>query len=276
MPPAVNPHNTIRLWCLTARDAPIVVPIVRYPFVRRRTHLLRWNYETGELEPGAWTVMRIGVHRCRLSSGGEFLLYHASGSMSGPFSKYYGGAYAVSRAPWIAALTHPDTFGPGGGGESRDALSSYEQARLWAMFDEYNNTLHAPPWWEKLGPGWHVSSDDYRIATQHVPGTVFLLVARHAGPGPHKSSPFEGELSYRLIDTDGEFEIDLTGIGWAQPATARRLLVGTKDGVLRLLRFPKPHAEPVVEQEHDLRGLEPAPRESPEWARAPLCEGQEG
>jgi len=71
-----------RLWCTAAAAAPIIAIYARFqpPTVQRqRTRILRWNWKTDELTLGSTTTLRFDANRCRLSSNGEFLLYHAKG-----------------------------------------------------------------------------------------------------------------------------------------------------------------------------------------------------
>src|SRR5262245_14320707 len=127
----------VRLWCIRAEQAPVACVFARCFADRRWTCVLRWNWKDGAVDEGAWTTMDIVAPRCFLSADGEFLLYAARGPVDGPFSAFYGGAYAVARLPWLAALTDPDHVGPAGRSESRDALKQASQDRLWKRFDDW-------------------------------------------------------------------------------------------------------------------------------------------
>ncbi|MFI4883528.1 MAG: hypothetical protein ACIAQU_13185 [Phycisphaerales bacterium JB064] len=268
-----------RCWCLTARDAPVVLAIVRYAGEPRWTHLLRWDYERDELEPGAWTTMHVKAHRGSLSRDGRFLCYLAEGSRDGPFDRFYGGAWAISRAPWLAALTHPDTFGPGGGGESQHALSEAEQETLWAHVS--HNDYGRPDWIDMLGPGWSLVHGERFEATHAIGGVGWTARAMHDDPGEFIFSPFEGRLAYTVVnERTGEAldEIDPTfhaaDLRWAQPLPGGRLATIDRAGRLELRRFPGSGGAPTTIARHELAGRTPEPAESPTWARAPLARGE--
>lgn len=132
--------------------------------------VLKWDWKTGALTEGAWTTMELRPLRSVVSACGEFFLYHAKTNDDGPFSATLGPRYAVSRLPWLAPLTHPQSFGPGGAGLSQHALSKAQQERLWAMFpgffwrqtdDEWPRHLAAGPVDPNPLSGWQtISLDD--------------------------------------------------------------------------------------------------------------------
>lgn len=105
--------------------------------------------------------MEIRPLRSMLSGTGEFLLYHAKNDDDGPFSAKNGPRFAVSRLPWMAPLTHPQSFGPGGAGTSPCALSKAQQERLWAMFAGF--------FWRQTDEEWprHLSTATNQAAPSH-------------------------------------------------------------------------------------------------------------
>ena len=268
-----------RCWCLTARDAPVVLVIVRYAGEPRWTHLLRWDYGRDELEPGAWTTMHVKAHRGSLSRDGRFLCYFARGHVGGPFDPIYGGAWTISRAPWLAALTHTYPSGHVAGGESRDALSETEQADLWAAVPPPDRG--ALSWEQLLGIGWKRPLPD-RFEAQHaIGGTGWVVHARHDAPGQFIQSPFNGELRYEVLreatgqplgDADPTFHA--ADLRWAQPLPGGRLATIDRTGRLELRRFPDSGGAPTTVARHELAGRTPEPAESPPWARAPLAPGE--
>jgi hypothetical protein len=252
-----------RFWCLTARGAPVVLVVVRYQGEQRWTHLLRWNYDTGELEPGAWTTMHVKVHRCRLSRDGRFLCYLAEGAVDGPFDPIYGGAWAISRAPWLAALTNTYPAGYIAGGESRDALSQAEQDELWAAVPPPDRG--AFPWAYMLGPGWDQPVPDRFVALQPIGDSGWIARATHASAGAFIQSPFNGELRYEVLagrtgqplgDIDPSFHA--ASIRWAQPLPGHRLATIDAGGRLELRRFPG-GGPPETTARHELAGRPPPP-----------------
>lgn len=267
-----------RYWCLTARGAPVVLIVARYQGEPRWTHLLRWDYDTDELTPGAWTKMHLKVHRCTLSRDGRFLCYLAEGRRDGPFDPYYGGAWAISRVPWLAALTHPEQW-PGGGGESRDALGERAQAALWKRVPRPDRG--APDWIDMLGPGWSLVEGQRFEAKQAIGDGGWTARARHDDPGEFIFSPFEGRLGYAVAnERTGETleRVDATFIAdqirWAQPLPGGRLATIDRAGRLELRCFADGGGAPTTIARHELAGRTPEPTKSPDWARAPLARGE--
>ncbi len=276
--------TTPRLWCIAATAAPIVAVIARCYGEQQWTCILRWNWETQTVEEGAWTTMSISAHRCALSPDGEFLYYHAKGPVGGPFDSSYGGAYAVSRLPWLSALTNTDTFGPAGGWPSRDALSDADQKRLWKIFDESPWYLLDEFWPQHLGPGWRrldpeqvslprTGTPDRLVATSPLLDAGLLLVASVARRD--KWSVWGGDLSYSLVKeaTPSEVRVPLPEVRFAHPVAGGRLLAATSDAKLRVLRYrhrDELSQEPRIEFEHALSTLFPNPGPSPGWAKAAL------
>jgi len=283
---------TTGLWCVTATDAPVVGIIARCRAHGQWTCILRWSWKTGKLDEGSWTTMRLGAHRCTLSRNGEFLLYHATGPKEGPFDGIAGGAFAISRLPWLTSLTHTKTFGPGpGGGPSRDALPPRQQDRLWAMFKDWPNYVRDEHWPRHLGSGWFgLPSDDpilksnpailavdkppYLAAATRVPDTGLTLLAVVFGT-EHTWSVWDGHLRFFIVndqapESTGE---ELTGVCWASRAPGGRVLVATTDAKLRVLVYPPNSALPAtpkIEGEHDLSNLKPSANPPAPWAKGPL------
>jgi hypothetical protein len=110
----VTAKPACRLFVLPAREAPRAVVLRRGPAAW--AHVLLWHTDTDELVPGAWFRGRIYEERCDVSPDGELLLYFALQGRK--FQTDYKGSWtAVSRAPWLEALTlwpQGDTWGGGG------------------------------------------------------------------------------------------------------------------------------------------------------------------
>jgi hypothetical protein len=79
-------------------------------------HLILWHTDQDRFEHGAWFKGRLYEDRCDLSPDGELFLYFAL--QSSRFATAYKGAWtAVSRPPWLHALTlWPQGHTWGGGG----------------------------------------------------------------------------------------------------------------------------------------------------------------
>jgi hypothetical protein len=291
--PSTQPDITLpRVWCVAASQAPIVAVMARCYGEPRWTCVLRWNWQSQTVEEGAWTTMHLRAHRCTLSPDGEFFLYHAEGPTDGPFSGFFGGAFAVSRLPWLSALTHPDTFGPSGAAISRDALKDEDQARLWARFEEWPMHVRDEHWPLHLGPGWTalsmeqvarfgVKTDDrgHLAAISELSGTrMAILAVVDAGRSKHKDllwSVWHDSLRYFLVSPSDppRSATELPGVRWLHAAKAGHLLLADDQAVLKVVRFTHksdPDQSPQAVFEHSLKTLTPTPRAGPPWAKSPL------
>lgn len=207
-------------------------------------------------------------------------LYHAKGPTNGPFSGFFGGAFAVSRLPWLSALTHPDTLGPASVSFSRDALSESEQKRLWARFEEWPMHVGDDHWPRYLGHGWTPLAIEQASRFGVEPGTRDTLGAISALDGTRLAvmalaATGRSNLRYFLI-SPGEPQHAaraLEGVQWAHAAQAGHLLLADDQAMLTILRF-KQEAElddsPRTVFEHALKTLTPKPRPAPAWAKVPL------
>lgn len=276
-----------RLWCVAASHAPIVAVLARCYGEPRWTCLLRWNWKARTVEEGAWTTMHIRAHRCTLSPDGEFFLYHAEGPTDGPFSGFFGGAFAVSRVPWFSALTNPRTWGPGGGGESRDALTDSDQETLWAMFKEWPAYVRDEHWPRHLGPGWtslviehaatlgiQIGGRGHLAAISELGGTDLSLVAV-VDAGRSKWSVWHDDIRYFLISRSAPSRPPqfMQGTRWLHAAEGGHLLLADDQAVLKVVRFDhknKMDQVPTTVFEHSIQALTPTPRAAPAWAKAPL------
>ena len=275
---AIERMHEDRYWCFTARHAPVVLVVVRYQGEPRWTHLLRWDYERDELAPGAWTKLHLKVHRCTLSRDGRFLCYLAEGPVGGPFNAQYGGAWAISRVPWLSALTHAEQW-VGGGGESRDALRRRDQDRLWKRVPPPDGD--ALEWLDVLGVGWSRTDDASFVAAQPIGRTGWTVRVRHDHPDEFPHSPFEGRLAYAVADDRTGTALDeidasfaAADLRWVQPLPGGRLATIDRAGRLELRRFPQDGGPPQTIARHELAGRTPEPAKSPDWARAPLARGE--
>ncbi|MDD2893003.1 MAG: hypothetical protein PHF20_03645 [Halothiobacillaceae bacterium] len=97
-----------RLSVILARSKPRALILRRGP--TEWYHLISWDTSNDTFEHGAWFRGRIHEDQCDLSHDGELFLYFA---FKGYWrdSAYKGSWTAVSRAPWLYALT----LWPGGG-----------------------------------------------------------------------------------------------------------------------------------------------------------------
>ena len=274
----------IRLWGRAASAAPIVAVFARCDGEVPWTCVLRWNWEAGTIDEGAWTKMKVRVNLCALSSDGRFLLYYAKKRSkkrgAGPFGG--PGGRAVSRLPWLAALTDIEGdqwWCSSDARRSRDGLSLEQQSQLWSLFPGSTS------WIDQFGPGWQVappgllelqtaalsSQKHWLAACAPIPDTrLVLLVVEHMRKG-WTSPPLE-QLSYFVLDPSRPDQAPhlLTGVRWAHPIRGGRVAVAGTDASLRLLRAPRgPTGEAAfqVEFERSLGDLRPNPGPAPDWAK---------
>lgn len=269
-----DPKRT-RAWVVAASQAPIAAVILRCNTGKQWTGFFRWNWQIGSLDAGAWTTMRVRAHRCQLSADAEFLLYQAAGSRHTPFSNTLGVSYAVSRLPWIAALTHPQSFGPAGGMVSRDALSEPEQERLWSHFPP-ENFVHSGDLAEQLGHGWQAIErpvPNEPNSRQSAAITVSDDLSLRACVDVASMSVWLTPIRFELIRRDRPVAVDLSGIRWAYPDRRGGLLILRDDAVIQRCDISFHSAESaalLVQHQHDLRQVVPTPGPAPAWAKAPL------
>src|SRR5688572_16434106 len=90
-----------RVHILLAQSTPYGVVIRRGP--SKLVCTIGWNREDDTFTTGQWLKGRIYERRCDLSPDGRHLIYFA---MNGRWSSPSKGAWtAISRAPWLKALT---------------------------------------------------------------------------------------------------------------------------------------------------------------------------
>lgn len=228
--------------------------------------------------------MKVRVHLCALSSDGRFLLYYAKKRSkkrgAGPFGG--PGGRAVSRLPWLAALTDIEGdqwWCSSDARRSRDGLSLEQQSHLWSLFP---GTTY---WIDQFGPGWqvappgllqlqtvtHSSQKHWLAACAPIPDTRLVLLAVEQMRKDWASPPLE-QLKYLVLDPSQPDRTPhlLSDVRWAHPIRGGRVAVAGTDAALRLLRAPRgPLGEAAfeVEFERSLGDLRPTPGPAPDWAK---------
>ncbi len=296
-------HGTHRLrsiWCIPAPKSDKVVVIARYSVNKPGwTHLMHWTPDRG-LEAGAWAKLRLVRHACRVDPTGEFFLYDGrkknclayNDPTPEPFRATVGGGRAISRLPWLSAIT--DIRGNNswreidGGGVSNHALSDGDQKVLWSKFYKYSDD---ESWFEEQQLGWNSvpqsARQDFASSRWSAKGQVFVN---------RRASSF-GELFACVISRwldrglasiqfgwkprDGEFRV-MKGVAWASISDAGHLLCADAASGLRVYAS-EPKEPPnqtsdwrwgmTLLEEHDISTRVPNPGPSPDWARAPLSQG---
>ncbi|MFM9995314.1 MAG: hypothetical protein ACKVU4_05880 [Phycisphaerales bacterium] len=293
MPSGVTraPANPPRLWCIQAKDAPIVAVLARVTGPPRWSCVLKWDVARGRVQEGAWTKLRFKDRSCAISPDGRFLMYVAKGPLKGLFNAYLGGGIAVSRLPWLAALTDILPGSVMGGGPSRHALTKADQEKLWALFEDQPGYYRDGKWPAHFGSAW-VRDDAERYSPEERArrrGTRPVRLSAHAALAGRGLRLVLTSTRSRRDSDSGErvrFSLEaakpltaagtlrhLAGVRWAAPTRDGRILVATDDGHLQCL-VPTAKGDPQtplrVDQDHDLTRLKPDPRPAPKGATEPL------
>lgn len=89
-----------KLAIIMSRKSPYAVILRRGP--TKWHHVMKWNFETDELEHGTWFKGRIYEGKCDLSDNGELFLYsvHQGSRLTSSYTDSYT---ALSKAPWLKA-----------------------------------------------------------------------------------------------------------------------------------------------------------------------------
>jgi hypothetical protein len=282
-----------RIFGVMARAAPRVVLIRRGP--SKRVLLLAWDTARHEFLMGQWFKGRIYEERCDLSPSGEQLIYLAA-NQKGPLYSWT----AVSRPPYLTALTLWPNMGTWGGG------GLFESERVILLNSLYTGLKPAPgfrlpkdirvapiaPW---AGRGedepmqsMRMKRDDWVLADE---GTVreyrlskpfawqfvvprrwrkarnrLVLERRLMGIGESNGAWHVHE--HELFDEAGASVLDLGRSDWADWSHSGELLFTREGRVYRVvLSLQGAPGEP--EELIDLRPLTfeqvPPPREALEW-----------
>lgn len=277
-----------RLHVIPARSAQLAAVLARGP--SSWFQVLRWDLETGSVEPGAWIHATIYPRRCDVSPDGSLLCAFILASRPSPWDSYF----AISKLPWLTALAawrvgstyaaacqfHPDgTLALGFSPATTPDHGSYPRPLgaltplpaggrdLWATANLAG----------ELRRGWQVAGREAADAAAAVtpvatavivierdrPGGGAALELVHAGHdlrGPW----FEG-ADVHYVMRDGGRRAPVEGAAWADWDASGRLLVATFDGALEVRERSGVGWEPTWR--HDLGGRSPEPCEAPEWAQ---------
>ncbi len=262
-----RPSSSPRLYCLMAREAPVALVFRRGPGAW--SHLLRWHYDEGVLEPGVWLRKRLFPEKCDLSDDGELMLYNLSGAWKGEYTVYGG----ISRAPWLHPLV------------DWDLRSTYSCGRAFVKGEPDSHSWGEPESIElggrdvivqtngggssvnELRRGWELR--DQPKTEERV--RVYAAVLRK--PSPAGGFTLQQRVSYRYAREiqiqrgSGEF-VAIEDAAWADWDRRGRLLIASRSGELRIEEVDAGGARLVV-QRHDLSTLKPTvPAPAPEWARS--------
>jgi len=285
-PPAVQ--------LLPARDARIAALIVS---TRTRTqtwrHIMSMTLTTGQLTPGTWTNKSFRLSKCRLSPCGRFFLYAASDhgnrrdekSDSRPFAAELGGGLAISRLPWLSALTHIQSLSYSGDiTKGKHTLSLDDQRVLFSKFDnlEASPIAHQPGWQslnvanipDVLRKPTRTPVRSAHAAVITSPRTPVQLIATWT----NASTPRFALATEPKTPNAPQIAIKLNATtAWLEPLSGR-LLAATRSGQLTLYKPPQVvqsnagetliKLTPIIT--HDCATLTPKPTAPPGKAIAPL------
>ena len=300
----VMSHQVVGIQLFPARDAKVAAVTVRVRGERGWEHLMAWNLGSGELTHGAWTTKRLRRRYTRLSPCGRFFLYTAQdgGKSWHPatrervFAAEDGGGTAISRLPWLAALTRVHCRGmyasPIAG---KHTLSAAEEAALFAKFEglAYHEAFPHQPGWESvdadlLPPEALPQNRSARRAVSRFQaaciapaGREVMLVGAWRQSRGEKPAKMQWTLVAQTPDKTITKGLDVSS-AWMSPATGR-LLTAEPTGIITLFQPPKigrgeagPDIRLKVVARHDLSTLEPKPERPPAKAFVPLSASELG
>jgi hypothetical protein len=272
----VHEPPTPRVYGLIAQRAPIAVIYRRGP--SDWFQVLKWDLQTGLVEPGAWVHGQVYARRCDLSPDGQliFTMLMKATTQQNVFG-------VVSRPPWLFPLESWDLGDTWSRGyqfvddprrtrtrrarprrppelvEARPEQFSRERCRGWCesaqspprdtkdIWDEARRAMVEKP---QPGNGTH----GLLLRAGHIPERDQLAAARWSH-GPC--------AQYTLVCGAHEVPLD---VQWAEWSHDGRLLFADAKGVLRIGRLNSA-LEFSSDTEFDLRPFRPDPQPAPPAAR---------
>ncbi len=294
----VMSHQVVGIQLFPARDAKVAAVTVRVRAERGWEHVMAWNLGSGELTHGAWTTKRLRRSHTRLSPCGRFFLYTAQdgGKSWQPatrervFAAEDGGGTAISRLPWLAALTRVHSraiYSSAVAG--KHTLSAAEEAALFAKFEglERHEAFPHQPGWESVDADslpeealpQHRSArraiSRFKAARIAPTDRDVMLVAAWRQARGERPGKMQWTLVAQTPDKTVSKRLDVSS-AWMSPATGR-LLTAEPTGIITLFQPPQigrgeagPDIRLKVVARHDLSTLEPKPERPPAKAFVPL------
>lgn len=266
-----------RLYCIPARDAPVVAVLRRGP--TSWCHVGRWDLARGRYEPGAWLRARLFPRRCDLSPDGRWLcaFVHKPGARW-----EHGDAYVtLSRLPWLSALHAFGTCGTWTRGFRFTDDGSCDDPRDEGLPMPYGLRAIRPAQFatERRG-GWEEAPDspprapgdvwdarrNARVRRRQPKGERWLHLTSLGWAGGEfgVDQAVDGLRVRYALESGGALE-PLDDAQWADWDGEGRLLVATRSGALEVRSLDGPRVEAVFRE--DLSPLEPTPAPAPDWAR---------
>ncbi|NJP26662.1 hypothetical protein FLW53_21200 [Microbispora sp. SCL1-1] len=275
------PAPPCRLYVLPATAAPVALIMRRGP--AGWWHLMKWDLLRCEVTPGAWLRGTLYPRRCAVSPDGTLLGYFALGHGKSPWDTYF----AVSKTPWLTALTAWQTHGTWTGGcefapdNSLTISASMDKKPFHGSYPYRVTVRDLDHDWvrrdlqNELNRGWRPLPQE---AAKRLPpelrqavliertrrGDDHALVLAHTGTDFQRHGIEGVQVSYLRREADGAFT-PLPEAVWADWDSKGRLLMATRDGLVTITDRQSGSWTRTWSQ--DLRDLTPAPAPSPHWAR---------
>lgn len=264
---------TPKLYGVVATQAPIAVIFL---VLGQWFHVMRWRFNDGILEPGAWARKRLYPEACDLSSDGELISFFLSGSSGG-----YVILHAVSRCPWMRPLFSEfldDTYGGGLTfviGKEADAMKHHSARTIPVVFGSQTRTVitqrprhlkqcdsipHLDSGWRDIPRDIYSKDAEGRTKADARSGSTLhetsMPWSQWCRPNPGPRNTFE-------ITLPSGNRVPLPDVLWADFDHSGGLLLGTKPATLHRARIN--HDGITITQTFDLSGLTPNPTPAPDW-----------
>ncbi|MBE3012833.1 hypothetical protein IL992_27140 [Microbispora sp. NEAU-D428] len=276
------PAPSCRLYVLLATAAPVALIMRRGP--AGWWHLMKWDLLRCEVTPGAWFRGALYPRRCAASPDGTLLGYFALGHGQPPWDTYF----AVSKTPWLTALTAWHTNGTWAGGcefapdNSLTISASMDKQPFHGNYPYRVTVQRLDLDWvrrdlrNEFKRGWRPLSQEVAkqlplelrqaVLIERIrPGDDRALVLAHTGTDFQRHGIEGVQVSYLREDDDGILT-PLSEAVWADWDSKGRLLMATRGGVVMINDRRSGSWTQIWSQ--NLCDLTPAPAPSPHWAQA--------
>ncbi len=289
-----QPRSTRRAWIFFASDAPVGILLVRGP--TDWVQLIKWDTTTDQFEAGQWLKARVDEQSFDVSPDGKLIVYWARANSRREFETWT----AVSKPPYFTALALWPWYGTylGGGffeSSTRLWLAGGQGVKQHPDFEPC--PLEVDTAWEELGPrlrtipirrllrrGWRCVqvADDPVWPGSSKPKEVINALQREQNlkqrweiwewQSPKGEiirmlsyfPPYAGTkdaLFYQVLPNGQERLIEYPVLDWDH----RGRMVRIERGKVFVAELQ--NGQWVEQELVDLNATEPAPHESPLWAR---------
>lgn len=283
-----------RLYCIVAKDAQVAVVFRRGP--SHWWHILRWDLDRHEIQPGAWFRGWLYPRRSDISPDGKFLHYFALKHGKRAEAWLDRTYSAVSKLPWLRALAAWKEYGTWtmgyhfrGAREQRPPDADIGAPNIGALpasfvdvFQLIRNDVYAFP--VERAHGWNVhpaarsafstilpvqeleTPCERCVLSKDQPEGVARLFLIHDGSSDQRQW-IENRHADFALQCSASAPTILPGAAWADWDHRGRLLTATTTGFLRITEVRD--AEQRIVWEQSLLDMtpnpEPAPPEAHTW-----------